>query len=84
MNDTLPVSVIISTYKTKEVGLKALAALYASTPLPEQIIVIDNDSQDDSIAAYKAAFPQATYVVNQKNSVGLLSLKYDYLDHSVS
>jgi GT2 family glycosyltransferase len=42
----LPVSVIISTYKSKEVALKALGALYNSSVLPEEVIVIDNDSQD--------------------------------------
>ncbi len=63
----LPITVVISTYKTREVGLRALDALYKSTPLPEQVIVIDNDSQDGSVEAYRQAFPQATYVVNAKN-----------------
>ncbi|HSR89205.1 MAG TPA: glycosyltransferase family 2 protein [Candidatus Udaeobacter sp.] len=63
----LPVSAIITTYKTKDFALKALAALYAAASLPKQVIVIDNNSNDGTVEALRAAFPQAEYVVNEKD-----------------
>lgn len=62
-----PVSVIIGTYKTKEVAFKALAALFASASLPEQVIVIDNNSGDGTIEFLRGTFPQVEYVQNEKN-----------------
>jgi hypothetical protein len=68
MNESkLPVSVVISTYKTREVTLKALAALFATAPLPAQVILIDNCSNDGSVEVYKQAYPQVEYVVNEKD-----------------
>lgn len=63
----LPVSVIISTYKTKEFAMKALQALYASASLPQQVIIIDNNSGDETIKYLRAAFPQVQYIQNEKD-----------------
>ncbi len=63
----LPVSVIIGTYKTKDFALKALAALYNAASLPQQVIVIDNNSGDGTIEFLRSVFPQAEYVQNEKN-----------------
>lgn len=63
----LPVSVVIGTYKTKDMAMKALAALYAGVSLPAQVIVIDNNSGDGTIEALRAVFPQVYYVQNERD-----------------
>ena len=63
----LPVTAIIGTYKTKDVAVKALVALYAGEALPQQVIVIDNNSQDGTIEFLRSQFPQVQYVQNEKD-----------------
>lgn len=64
---TVPVSVIIVNYKTKELTYKALMSLYGSSVLPREIIVVDNHSEDGLIEAVKKDFPEVIVVVNKEN-----------------
>ena len=63
----IPVSIIIGTYKTKDVALKALGAIFAGNSLPKQVIVIDNNSGDGAIEFLRGSFPQVTYAQNETN-----------------
>ena len=50
MENRLPVTVIVVSYNTRELTRKALASIYSSNILPAQVIVVDNNSEDDSIS----------------------------------
>lgn len=63
----IPVSVIIVSFNTRELTCKALRALYNSSQLPEQVIVVDNNSHDDSVAAIRAEFPEALVIETKAN-----------------
>lgn len=68
MNENkLPVSVIIVNYKTPDLTLKALRALYASSQLPAQIILVDNASEDNTPELVRVEFPQVEVIENKKN-----------------
>ncbi|WP_377194787.1 glycosyltransferase family 2 protein [Ruegeria meonggei] len=57
----LDLSVIIVNYKTSDVTLKAIqSVLDHPGKLNLEVIVVDNDSQDGSVAVLRAAFPQIT------------------------
>jgi GT2 family glycosyltransferase len=57
-NDLLrSVAVIILTYKQRDKTLACLSDLLGSEDIPFKILVWDNGSQDDTLAAVKAAFP---------------------------
>jgi GT2 family glycosyltransferase len=68
MTDKIPVSVIIVSFNTKDLTRKALSALYTSGKLPEQVIVVDNDSKDSSVEMIKAEFPQVILIESKENS----------------
>jgi len=62
-------SVIIVSWNVRELLRRALASLYASwgdRPGLE-IIVVDNDSDDDSVAMLRAEFPQVQVIANHDN-----------------
>ncbi|MEA3397137.1 MAG: glycosyltransferase family 2 protein [Chloroflexota bacterium] len=62
-------SVIIVSWNVRELLRRALASLYASwgdRPGLE-IIVVDNDSDDDSVAMLRAEFPQVQVIANSDN-----------------
>lgn len=67
MDKKLPVSVIIVSFNTRELTKKALQALYNSSKLPEQVIVVDNNSQDRSAQMVREEFPQALLVESKEN-----------------
>lgn len=68
MNENkLPISVIIVNYKTPELTLKALRALFASSILPAQVILVDNASQDETPRLVRQEFPQVNVIESQKN-----------------
>ena len=67
---TLPVvSVLIVSFNVRAYLLDALAALYADTTLPIEVIVVDNGSSDGSAEAVEGKYPQVT-VVRQGENVG--------------
>ncbi len=61
-------SIIIVNWNTKGHLQKCLDSIYNNTKdLVFEIIVIDNDSSDDSVKMVKDSFPQVNLIVNQKN-----------------
>ncbi|MBP9732121.1 MAG: glycosyltransferase family 2 protein [Candidatus Magasanikbacteria bacterium] len=65
--NSVPVSVVIVHYKTLEFTQKALHALYDSTVIPAQVIVVDNNSHDGLVESVKKDFPQVEIIVNTEN-----------------
>lgn len=74
-------SVIIISFNTSELTQNCLKSVFADKGLtfdlknpdstsktPTEIIVIDNNSVDDSVAAIKKNFPQVTLIANSKNT----------------
>jgi GT2 family glycosyltransferase len=61
------ISVVIVSYNVREHLLDALRALYASSTVTIEAIVVDNASIDGSADAVQSEFPQTTLVRNDKN-----------------
>lgn len=65
---TVDLSVIIVNYNTRDVTSKAVqSVLYHCGNLNLEIIVVDNDSSDDSVPALRAAFPEAAILAAGHN-----------------
>lgn len=61
-------TVIIVSYNTRELTLKALETLYATTLNTRfHTVVFDNDSQDGSAEAIAEAFPQVELIASKEN-----------------
>jgi len=67
MSYKLPVSVVIVSFNTKDLTRKALQALYNSHVLPEQVILVDNNSHDGSAQMVREEFPQVLLVESKEN-----------------
>lgn len=66
--DDTQLTVIIVSYNTRELTLKALETLYATTRKTAfQTVVFDNASQDGSAEAIAEAFPQVTLIASKEN-----------------
>lgn len=63
----VPVSVIIVSFNTRDLTRKALIALRNSSILSEQIIVVDNNSEDGSAEMIKKEFPEAILFESRGN-----------------
>ncbi len=66
MNTPL-LSIILVSYNTAAHTLKALASVVAETSSPYEIIVVDNNSSDDSVAVIRAQFPDITLIESGDN-----------------
>src|SRR4051812_7491732 len=62
----VPVSVIIPTYNSGALLVQALDSVLAQTCVPEQIIVVDDGSQDDT-AERMARYAGRVHYVSQRN-----------------
>jgi GT2 family glycosyltransferase len=62
------VSALVVSHNTKDQLLACLQALYASTDIPVEAVVVDNNSSDGSAAAVTADFPQATVLLEPKDA----------------
>ncbi len=60
-------SAIIVSYNVKDYLLESLRALYSSTDIPVEAIVVDNASKDGSLEAVRDEFPQAKLHRMKKN-----------------
>lgn len=68
MNENkLPVSVLMVSFHTRELTLKALRALFSGTKIPKQVIVVDNASSDGSVEAIEEKFPHVQIIRNDHN-----------------
>ncbi len=64
----MDLSIIIITYKERELLRKCLESVFASkTDFQFEVIVTDSDSQDGSVEMVREKFPQAKVLDNRKN-----------------
>ena len=61
------VSALVVSYNTKDLLLQCLQSFFATSDIPVEAVVVDNDSSDGSAAAVTDEFPQATVLVQSKN-----------------
>lgn len=65
---TTDLSIAIVSYNTKEILLDCLRSIYAhTTAITFEVIVVDNHSQDGTVAALKEAYPAMSVVANSDN-----------------
>ena len=62
------VDVVIVSFQSRDCLLVALTALADRAALPIDVIVVDNASEDGSVAAVRQAWPTARVLVNERNS----------------
>lgn len=65
------VSVVIVSYNTSELTSKSIQSVYASQgfePNQIEILLVDNNSTDDTVASISKKFPQVKLIKNQKNN----------------
>jgi len=80
-------SVIIVNYKTPEYLLKSIRSVFANgMGLPVEVIVVDNDSQDDSEKLVKLNFPDVIWIdmgynagFSRANNAGIRKAAGDYI-----
>ncbi len=63
----MDISIIIVSYNTVNLTLACLASLQTPDDLAKEIFVVDNSSQDNSVAMIRERFPQVTVIANQQN-----------------
>lgn len=61
------ISVVIPAYNRRDSVLQLLADIYRQEGISFEVIVVDDNSPDDTAAAVAAQFPQATLLRNEKN-----------------
>lgn len=60
-------SIVIVNWNTRDLLLKVLGQLFDAPLLPMEVVVIDNQSSDDSVAAAQQAFPNARVLPQPTN-----------------
>jgi len=80
------ISIIIVNWNTKDDTRRCIESIYRNCTLKFEIIVIDNNSQDNSYAHLKERFPKIRLVQNKKNlgyakanNLGFKLAKYDFV-----
>jgi GT2 family glycosyltransferase len=64
----MKLSVVIVSWNTCDLLRRCLATVFAYPPaVPFEVWVVDNNSQDDTVAMVRAEFPQVHLIVNQNN-----------------
>lgn len=65
----IELSIVLVNYKTPQLLLDCIASIVAETPVVmHEIIVVDNQSEDDSEERVRAAFPQVVWINAGYNS----------------
>ncbi|MDP1510154.1 glycosyltransferase family 2 protein [Paenibacillus ottowii] len=65
----MDVSILVVNYNTCQLTLDCLQSVYASkTQYRYEVIVIDNHSNDGSVEAIRAAYPEITLIANKDNT----------------
>lgn len=67
MTEPPVLSIVIVNWNTRDLLLAVLGRLFAAPQMACEVIVVDNQSADDSIAAARAQFPQAIVLPQPKN-----------------
>ena len=68
VSSMIDLSIAIVSYNTKEVLLDCLRSVHAhTTAIAFEVIVVDNDSRDGTVAALKTAYPAMRIVANPDN-----------------
>jgi hypothetical protein len=67
MTEAPVLSIVIVNWNTRDLLLAVLRRLFDAPRIPTEVIVVDNQSADDSVAAARAAFPQAIVLPQPKN-----------------
>lgn len=68
MNNKIDVSIIIVSYNTKKLTLETLNSVYEKTTnLKYEAIVVDNNSQDDTVTEIKKHYPSVQVIENSSN-----------------
>ncbi len=85
MKQTPLFSVIIVSWNTLELTLKAIQSVFDQNESAVEIIVVDNASSDNSVAAIEQQFPQVHVIQNndnvgyaRANNLGMLQARGDY------
>jgi GT2 family glycosyltransferase len=67
--DVIPaeIVVIILTYNQRQKTLKCLSTLLGGVDIPFKVLIWDNHSQDDTLAAIKVTFPDVTTHYSESN-----------------
>ncbi len=63
-------SILVVNWNVRDLLRECLQSVYAQIRLPSEsweLVVVDNDSRDDSVAMLRREFPQAVVVANQEN-----------------
>lgn len=63
----VPVTVVIVNYKTPTLTRQALLALFNSSVQPAEVVLVDNNSQDSTVAMARQEFPQVQIIENTEN-----------------
>jgi len=61
------VSIILVSYNTAEHTRRALESVQAETTIPHEIIVVDNNSSDNSVEVLRQSFPDITLLDTKEN-----------------
>jgi GT2 family glycosyltransferase len=63
----MKLGVVVLNWNGIEVTPNCLESLYASTHVPDEIVVVDNASRDHSPELIRTSFPDATFIQNAEN-----------------
>jgi N-acetylglucosaminyl-diphospho-decaprenol L-rhamnosyltransferase len=74
------VSVVIVTFRSRELVLRCLAALAAHAGVDHEAIVVDDRSEDGTVEAVRERFPAATVIAKPHNE-GLVAGRNTALEH---
>lgn len=69
MSSEHTVSVIISTYNRRRLLERALASVYRQTRMPDEILVVDDGSTDDTSVKIPKRFPDVRYIRQENRGV---------------
>jgi hypothetical protein len=68
MSDSIDVSILIISYNTRDFILPCLKSVFEETKeVSFEVIVLDNDSSDDTCESIKAEFPEVRLIENKDN-----------------